>query len=430
MILLGAGASVPFDVPGMTGFTDQFILGYEKTSTLITDIRDAIDKSEEMIGISFSFDLETMLSVLNDLSGSNPKKPISVPTACLLIKQGLSLKTAREKYEEEASSALEKLRQFIFNTCIQPVKKGRKEGNFRFLDRVYGPLMTILNRTELRNIQPSIRKVYSTNWDLCFKTWVDYVNVPLDDWVDVDKQSFPVLTLSDRNRSGQGFIYTPLHGSLDLIKMNRLKGNGAYEDIFKIPDPLGYFEDKPNNIRDIFMIYPLEAIGYEDSVKSPYLDMLSDFRASLRTEAEVFVIGYSLRDPIIGSIFEEVIAERIRNGDLNPLSDNLDSRRKEVHDQRFKIIVLNNEPNRLAENLWKQSNNNLLQTFIPIEIEFPRAADSDFDEKYAQTLLKLMTNLVYMRYLDVGSAERLTGIVRSQYNIPIREEAFEWKRNK
>jgi hypothetical protein len=84
----------------------------------------------------------------------------------------------------------------------------------------------------------------------------------------------------------------------------------------------------------------------------------------------------------------------------------------------------------LAENLWKQSNNNLLQTFIPIEIEFPRAADSDFDEKYAQTLLKLMTNLVYMRYLDVGSAERLTGIVRSQYNIPIREEAFEWKRNK
>jgi hypothetical protein len=35
------------------------------------------------------------------------------------------------------------------------------------------------------------------------------------------------------------------------------------------------------------------------------------------------------RDPVIGSIFEEVIAERIRDGHLAPLSENLESRKAE-----------------------------------------------------------------------------------------------------
>ena len=188
MILLGAGSSVPFDVPGMMGITEQFASKYEETRTLIASIRDAINKSEEMVGIAFSFDLETMLSVLNDLSSARPKKPISIPTACLLIKQGLNLKAAREKYESEASSTLEKLTQFIFSTCIQPIKNGKKEGNFKFLDRFYGPLMTIMNKTAVENVQESTRKVYSTNWDLCFKTWADYNSIPLDDWTDLDRE--------------------------------------------------------------------------------------------------------------------------------------------------------------------------------------------------------------------------------------------------
>ena len=45
-----------------------------------------------------------------------------------------------------------------------------------------------------------------------------------------------------------------------------------------------------------------------------------------------------------GSIFEEVIAERIRMGDLVPLSDNLNSRAKEIANYNFKIIVLNPNP--------------------------------------------------------------------------------------
>jgi len=52
---------------------------------------------------------------------------------------------------------------FIFDTCMQPIMEGQKEGDFRLLDRFYGPLMTVLNRSDLRNIQSSIKKIYSTN---------------------------------------------------------------------------------------------------------------------------------------------------------------------------------------------------------------------------------------------------------------------------
>jgi DNA polymerase III epsilon subunit-like protein len=68
MILFGAGSSVPFEIPGMTGFTEQFIAKNKDMSEFIMNIKDAISKSEEMIGISLPFDLETLLSVLNDLS--------------------------------------------------------------------------------------------------------------------------------------------------------------------------------------------------------------------------------------------------------------------------------------------------------------------------------------------------------------------------
>lgn len=419
MILFGAGASTPFNIPGMIGFTEQFIAENEDISKFVVNIKDAVSHSEEMVGISISFDLETLLSVLNDLSGVMKEKPISIPTASLLLKEGLSIRAAREKYGNDATSALETLRYFIFNKCMEPIKKGKEEGNFKFLDRFYGPLMTVLNFTLLKNVQTLARRIYSTNWDLCFKTWVDYINIPISDGTDLDKQSQPVFSVTKFDGTSSGFNYVPLHGSLDLIKISRPKGAGSYEDIFKISDPIRYFENKPANIKDVFIIYPLEAIGSEESIKSPYLDMLNNFRSSLREENTVFIVGYSLRDPTIGSIFEEVIAERIRNGDLNPLSENLDSRISEVSvsEQRLKIVVFNRDPDKLVENLKKQHHTNLLHTFVPIKIEFPKITDEDFDEKYTEILSQLIRNLVEIRYIDLSKARNIADILRQKYNL-------------
>lgn len=417
MILFGAGSSVPFGIPGMAGFTARFVEQNKDISHFIENIEDAVTKSEELVGISLSFDLETLLSILNDLSS---EKKISIPTASLLLKEGLNIKKARAEYGEVASSTLERLREFIFRSCMQPVRKGREEGNFRFLDRFYGPLMTVLNRTDLRNIQSPIIKVYSTNWDLCFKTWVDYINIPIQDGTSIDKQSFPILDVEKFSATrGGGFDYVPLHGSLDLIKIRRPKGRGIYRDVSKISDPVRYFEEKPTLLKDVFMIFPLEAIGYEESIKSPYLDMINAFRSSLRTEEIVFIVGYSLRDPTIGSIFEEVIAERIRRGDLNLLSKDLDSRKQEVKDHKLKIVVVNPDPDKLTETLRKQFHTNLLQTFIPIKIEFPILADGEFKGKYTKISHELVEDLTEIGYLTDAHRKVIFETLETRYRMTV-----------
>jgi len=416
MILLGAGSSVPFGIPGMAGFTIQFIEESKKVSYFLSNIEHAINKTEELVGISLPFDLETLLSVLNDLSS---EKKISIPTASLMLREGLNIKRLRAKYGKVASSTLERLRQFIFRTCMKPIKEGRAEGNFGFLDRFYGPLMTVLNGTGLRNIQGPIIKTYSTNWDLCFKTWVDYINIPIRNGTSIDRQSFPILEVMEFHtaHSGAGFDYVPLHGCLDLVKMYRPKGKGIYSDVSKISDPLGYFEEKPALLKDVFMIYPLEAIGYEESIKSPYLDMINAFRISLRMENIVFIIGYSLRDPTIGSIFEEVIAERIRDGHLNLLSKDLDSRKSEVKDHTLKIVVINPNPEKLAENLRKQFHTNLMQTFVPIRIEFPMVADGGFKGKYNNILHQIIEDLSEIGYLSDSHRRQIFESLDTEYRM-------------
>jgi len=423
MILFGAGSSIPFDIPGMAGFTKRFIARNDDITEFMTKIGKSISNSEEIIGVPLSFDLEALLSILNDLSEAKPEKPISIATASLLVEQGLDIKTAREKYGDVASTAFDRLRKFIFKICMQPIRKGERKRNFGFLDRFYGPLLTVLNRGDLTNIQNSVRKIYTTNWDLCFKTWSDYVSIPIDDLTRMDKQSLPILDYSKEFRSTSGFHYVPLHGSIDLVKISRLKGKGSYEEVQKITG-------KPKNIRDVFIIYPLEAIGYEESVKSPYLDMLNLFRSSLRAEEIIFIIGYSLRDPTIGSIFEEIIGERIRNGDLAPTSKSLDLRKSEGSKHRFKIIVINPNPEKLVENLRKQFSTNLLQTFIPIKIEFPKTTDEKFDEKMTGMLSQLIEDFVHIRYITTEHAERIVGVLNLKYGTRIKARDFPWKKKK
>ena len=387
MILYGAGSSIPFDIPGMSGFTELFMKEKEDIATLFSEIQNGISESKETIGVSIEFDLE-----------------------------------ARQKYGSQSSMIKDLLLEFIFNVCMKPIRKGMKEGNFNFLNRLYGPLMTVLNKTKLENLQNEVRSVFSTNWDLCFKTWADYVNLPINDGTEIDRQSLPVLSMSKIGDASFGFSYVPLHGSLDLIKVDRPKGAGVYEDVRKISDPLRYFGGNRDNLKNVFMIYPLEAIGYEESVKSPYFDMLYKFRSSLQNANFVFIIGYSLRDPTIGSIFEEVIAERIRKGDLVPLSENLDRRINEVSEnhQRMNVVVINPNPEQLAENLKKQNNTNLLNTFIPIELTFPSVFDREFDVKYQEVIVQLINNLKSIGFLTPNQLEIMArDILPAEYNIDL-----------
>lgn len=428
MILLGAGSSVPFDIPGMQGFTDQF-LATEK-SDLLTRIADSIPKSRETVGVPIPLDLETLLSVLTDLSGASEDKPISLATMSFLLANSTNIEQAREKFGGESLRTLKKLKTCVFNTCMKPIKTGKMSGSYSSLDSFYGPLFTLLNRTSVESLQESIRNVFSTNWDLCFKQWMDYVNLPFNDATILDRQSLAVLGIEKLGKSDMGISYVPLHGSLDLVKMDRPKGAGVHSSIQKIADPIGYFEDKPDNIERIFMIYPLEAVGFEESIKSPYLDMLYSLRSALMTESVVITIGYSMRDPTIGSIFEQVIADRTRRGEIKPLSQDYSSRKTEAASHQFKIVAITPDPSKLAENLKRQKHTNLLNTFIPIRAEFPKVTDKDFEQKYADVLEEVIGDLISLGYFSNArdQAKHLVSILASRYNIP--EARFEGTRRR
>jgi hypothetical protein len=163
------------------------------------------------------------------------------------------------------------------------------------------------------------------------------------------------------------------------------------------------------------MIYPLEAVGYEESVKSPYLDLLNHLKNALRSEDHIIVIGYSFRDPTIGSIFEEVIGERIRKGHLRPLSEDLNSRKNEIKNHTMKIIVINPSPEKLAENMKKQSHTNLLQTFVPIKVRFPEVSDPEFFVNYKPALSELGKDLEAIGYLSSDDRLRIAKTLNSRY---------------
>lgn len=406
MIIFGAGSSVPFGIPGMVGFTEGFkasIKSDTQLSSFIEGIEDTIGQSKEMVGTSIPFDLETLLSILTDLSATSEGKPISIPTVTVLLKEGITIQEAYERYRQKSITGLQRLRDYIFEKCMKPIKKGKEKGDFSFLDQFYNPLMTVLNKADLKNVQEHTRRVYSTNWDLCFKVWADYANIPVNDGTDLDRSSLPVLNVRKFESMPSTLNYVALHGSLDLIKINREKEKGVYKDVFKIPDPIRYFDGKPDNIKDAFIIYPLEAIGYEESIKSPYLDMLHNFRNFLEAENTVFIIGYSLRDPTVGSILEEVIAKRIREGDILPLFEDIDKRKSVAREDRFKIIVIDSNPEKIAENLKSQSRLNLLSVFIPVRIEFPQMADPDFQSRFARAIVNLAYALKEIGHFEESS---------------------------
>lgn len=433
MILFGAGSSVPFGIPGMLDFTTEFLETKEYDFELVEVIRDAIESSDQTIGLVLPFDLESLLSVLTDLSEIKPQKPISAATVALLLRKKLTIKKARTKYKDGARSTYSKLNEFIFNTCMRPIKEGKKKGDLSFFNKFYGPLITILNGDELREIKFPAKEIFSTNWDLCFKFWADNVNLPLKEWIETDQQSnqFLKIEIPFRKREPhpdfRGFRFTPLHGSLDLFRRKRYKKEGIYEEISKMPDADVYLSDRPEEIENIFIIYPLEAIGYEETVKSPYLDLLSHFKLSLKQSSIIFIIGYSLRDPTIGSIMEEAVGEKIRNRSLTPLSSDLEKRKDQAKEDHFKIIIINPTPQKLAENLKKQYSTNLLNTFIPVKISFPKVDTPDFNKKYSEVLLDLLNQLQNIGYLTIAKAEELGRVLNLRYGIEIDENKFRWK---
>ena len=337
--------SIPFGIPTMHQFTELFekkIINSEEFSPDKRETYFKIKKGAEKA--EFTFDLELLMSILNDLM--NPTSRLTIPTINFLLNEGeenLEPKKIGEDYKEIAASLYNILIDFIKQTIVMPFNM---DGIYEILDLVYFPIFGLLGfKGEVSNPpQPSLRKIFTTNWDFTLREWMKYRNLYFDDGARLNKQG--ELSFDVKNSwSGNEYHIIPLHGSIDLEITEKKRVTGIVRDINKVTGEKSVASNP-------FIIYPLEAVGYESTVKSPYFDLMIRLRQILETDPYIFVIGFSFRDPTISSIFEDVFRERHRRGDWIPLEGEFEERKEKFKENspRMKFLIMDSNPREVLKN--------------------------------------------------------------------------------
>jgi len=410
----------------MREFVDMFKKDLEigeafTLSDLLGQIELALSNSEMLVGSKIQFDLESLMVVLQDLD-ANKDNPISAPTFAFmlhLITQKnkeigtYNIENVRKTFGKRAKKLLDRLRKFIFKLCMKPIGIGQKNrGGFFFFDLLYGPLFILLGDRDIRSGRT--RWVFTTNWDLCIKQWLEYASLEFEDGTNLDRQRKPVLSPSSGWIKGSDTRkIVPLHGSLDLIKKLRPVSGGFYEEIYKVTAPETYFKGNPSEIAKAFMIYPLEAVGYEQSVKSPYLDMLNLLKEVLRSEPVIFVIGFSFRDSTIASIFEEVLRERAERGDWQPVTKKSNLQEMEIKtlsEMRLKVVLIDSSPQRVINNLARLGYVNIERALIPIQVSFPDMMSDTYDPSKAKIRFQQVISHLYDKLHELGLISDIGGV--------------------
>ena len=325
-------------------------------------IKKALKDSDRLIGYKIEFDLESLMVVLQDLA-SDLDRPMSPPTAAFILStlndteipvKKYDIKSFRRAFDNDAKKLLEHLQWFIFEKCFEPIRKGQSESDaFSFLDIFYGPLFATIENGIVSN---NTSWIFTTNWDLCLKQWLEYARITFEDGTQLDGQRKSVLRPSDGwNDANRTVKVVPLHGCYDLIQCKRFVSRKGYSEIQKLSNPEIYFAGNKPEISKAFIVYPLEAVGYDQTIKSPYLDMLVLLKEELRRETNVFIIGFSFRDSIIASIFDEIIREKSER----------------TQEKFLKILLIDSAPLTVVENLKRQGYVNIANAITPVEVSFP-----------------------------------------------------------
>lgn len=331
-------------------------------SSLFQKIETALNNSERLVGYRVDFDLESLMAVLRDLA-IEVDRPASFPTFAFTLSlisekekpiEGYSMEIVRNRLGTDAEKLLKYLQSYIFAKCIAPIQKGQEKNiGYSFLDAFYSSLLAPIDRSIFR-VNEGESWIFTTNWDLCLKQWLEYIRIPFEDGTQLDAHRKPVLRPSDGWKQNTTVKVVPLHGSYDLLNCTRFFQEKTYNEIQKVVNPEVYFTQNPSETSKAFIVYPLEAVGYDQTIRSPYLDMLILLKKRLETENNIFVIGFSFRDSIIASIFDEVVRKKAEEG----------------REQRMKIMLLDSAPTKVIENLQRQGYKNIANNITPVKITF------------------------------------------------------------
>jgi len=352
IIFLGAGVSRPIGIPTMPEFTKIF----EKEigeNEIYKDIKNSTPIE--------SFDLEFLMTILDDLSKPDPLETISPHTARFLIKK---LDRERSIYfsDETKKKMLDLLSQskkMIRKECLVRLKDNKSKLIEIYDNFFHKGFRSLLERSpkhvsgdgKLKYIPNT--KIFTTNYDTCVETYLNYHQVEFSDGV-VRRYGSNIFDVGSYLGEGSRVEFFKLHGSIDLFKKD-----GQIKQFTTASMPAGEVTSFGEEVGEEFLVYPIETSGVRYTTQSPFLELLYLFRKRLSEDRLWIIIGSSCRDFTICSIMNDVL-------------------RTQRDKEHPKIILIDPKPEEVLSNLERGDFSNLREQISSIKGKF--GEDKTFEE--------------------------------------------------
>lgn len=304
LLFLGAGASKVFGIPDTKGFMAEFESEIGKSDMYIR-LKENIPAEQ--------FDMETLMTVLHDLSMSKEVllSSISPHTTQFLLSQTSQIEYLCETEEVKATcrDMLGQVKKIIRAKCIAEVSE-HKEDIVQTYDKFFTAVaqrgLGAFNAGDESKMVYPILKIFTTNYDTSMETYLNARQVPFVDGT-VTKYGEQVFDVNSYER-GHNCELIKLHGSIHFFSHDRkIRSLHAQSEV----DP-----SARTHLGEVygseFMVYPVESSSSAEMHQSPCIEMLYLFRDRLKSQDLWIFIGSKFRDFTLTSIINEVMMHKRR----------------------------------------------------------------------------------------------------------------------
>jgi len=278
MLFLGAGASKPFGIPTMKGFTKEILEKFAGGTG--KPMLQAILKRLEDFGFREP-DIEAIMDVLTARMSPNKAKFSIGPRVVEFAERSIDLTD-----DEDANILLLAIESEIEARCAKANFRVSDAYYQQFFDRVPGGKMGTRSGT----IPMGFQHIFTTNYDLCIDSYLRKFDCAKG---FVDFSGYGRVFTGDWPVDSDAWTLCKLHGSVDWYEVG-----GRITQLTVAPNASLYDE----KIERRMMVYPASE---KYALRSPYAECLFYLRQRLRTEQYCVVVGYSFRDTPINNAFAD-----------------------------------------------------------------------------------------------------------------------------
>ncbi len=355
VLFLGAGASMPFGIPGMREFIELLNSAIESGEIPTEDGEKELWQKLLTVGEQENeqTDLEWVLSTLSFLS--EHRLPPMIKLLNLTFDEDIL-----EDIQSKARNLKEKVQECIKEECV--LRPERRDDAARYYRQFF---------EELLNAWGYHPKIFTTNYDNVIEVSNEKRNLDLDPEIDPHRPKIALVNgfstpneLRRRTWNPSFFeartigdcvpqYFFKLHGSIDWYATS--------SDILEIPVVAQKMKLTNGEEAGSLLIYPVEG---KRIFSPPFTELFYQFRAALLYEAKILlVVGYSFRDEIFQKLFKEALD---RNKELKIFMANTDPEQITRVQKEFggdRVVPITDAfgtgdfmPS-LSDKLWKETQN-------------------------------------------------------------------------